>query len=280
MWRRCLLVSLFVVPFGAALTGVSAYGQLADEFNPPRANCCLVNTARGLADQLQDWNQLGRYHQANEELKKQPADPKRVVFMGDSITDFWRLEEYFPGKPYVNRGIGGQTTPQMLVRMYPDVIELKPAAMVVLAGTNDVARNTGPETAEMIQQNIMAMTELAQHHGIKVVLCSVLPVSDYPFLRSQNAPAAPTGVGRGGPPRVAARMTDTHPAGDILKLNAWMKDYAAKVGAVYADYFNGTVDERGWLKDAFSTDGLHPNTEGYKVMTDVLVPAIQKALSQ
>jgi lysophospholipase L1-like esterase len=271
---------LFLVSIGTLLINFSVNGQLADEFNPPRANCCLINTARGLADQLQDWNQLGRYHQANEELKKQPADPKRVVFMGDSITDFWRLEESFPGKPYVNRGIGGQTTPQMLVRMYPDVIDLKPAAMVVLAGTNDVARNTGPETAEMIQQNIMAMTELAQHHGIRVILCSVLPVSDYPFLRSQNAPPAPAGGGRGGPPRIAVKMTDTHPAGDILKLNAWMKDYAAKVGAVYVDYFSGTVDERGWLKDAFSTDGLHPNAEGYKVMTAAVGPAIEKALRQ
>jgi lysophospholipase L1-like esterase len=280
MGRRYLRDSVFLVSFGAVLAGAGAYAQLADEFNPPRANCCLINTARGLADQLQDWNQLGRYHQANEELKKQSGDPKRVVFMGDSITDFWRLDESFPGKPYVNRGIGGQTTPQMLVRMYPDVIELKPAAMVVLAGTNDVARNTGPETAEMIQQNIMAMTELAQHHGIKVVLCSVLPVSDYPFLRSQNAPAAPTGAGRGGPPRVAAKMTDSHPAGDILKLNAWMKDYAAKVGAIYVDYFTGTVDERGWLNDAISMDGLHPNADGYKVMTALLAPAIQKALAK
>src|SRR5689334_20494028 len=262
-----------------ALVAIPASAQLADEFNPPRANCCLINNARALADQLQDWNQLGRYHQANQQLKKQAAPPNRVVFMGDSITDFWNLEESFPGKPYVNRGIGGQTTPQMLVRMYPDVIELKPAAMVVLAGTNDVARNTGPETAEMIQQNIMAMTELAQHHGIKVILCSVLPVSDYPYQRSQNAPAAPA-AGRGGPPRIPAKMTDSHPAGDILKLNAWMKDYAAKVGALYVDYFSVTVDERGWLKDAFSMDGLHPNAEGYKVMTAVLVPAIQKALRQ
>lgn len=269
-----------LLPVGLLLIAAGAEAQLADDFNPPRANCCLLNSARGLADQLQDWNQLGRYHQANEELKKQPAEPKRVVFMGDSITDFWRLEQYFPGKPYVNRGIGGQTTPQMLVRMYPDVIDLKPAAMVVLAGTNDIARNTGPETAEMIQQNIMAMTELAQHHGIKVILCSVLPVSDYPFLRSQNAPPPPAGGGRGGPPRVAVKMTDTHPAGDILKLNAWMKDYAAKVGAVYVDYFSGTVDERGWLKDAFSTDGLHPNAEGYKVMAAAVSPAIEKALRQ
>jgi lysophospholipase L1-like esterase len=257
-----------------------ALAQLAGEFNPPRAACYLINTARGLADQLEDWNQLSRYHQANQDLKKQPAAAGRVVFMGDSITDFWNLEQYFPGKPYVNRGIGGQTTPQMLVRMYPDVIDLKPAVMVVLAGTNDIARNTGPETAEMILQNIMAMTELAQHHGIKVVLSSVLPVSDYPYLRSQNAPPATPGPGRGGPPRVAAKMTDSHPASDILKLDAWMKDYAAKVGAVYADYFSGTVDERGWLKDAFSTDGLHPNAEGYKVMAGIVAEAIQKALAK
>ncbi len=266
--------------FGVLLASSGAYAQLADEFNPPRAACCLINNARALADQLQDWNQLSRYHQANQDLKKQPVPAGRVVFMGDSITDFWSLEQYFPDKPYVNRGIGGQTTPQMLVRMYPDVIELKPAAMVVLAGTNDVARNTGPETAEMIQQNIMAMTELAQYHGIKVVLSSVLPVSDYPFLRSQNAPPATAGPGRGGPPRIAAKMTDSHPAGDILKLNAWMKDYAAKVGAVYADYFGDTVDERGWLKDGFSTDGLHPNAEGYKVMTGIVAGAIQKALAK
>ncbi len=269
---------LFV--FGVLLASSGTRAQVAEKFNPPRAACCLINNAQALAGQLQDWNQLSRYHQADQDLKKQPVPAGRVVFMGDSITDFWNLEQYFPGKPYVNRGIGGQTTPQMLVRMYPDVIELKPAAMVVLAGTNDIARNTGPETAEMIQQNIMAMTELAHHHGIKVVLCSVLPVSDYPYQRSQNAPAAPAVGGRGGPPRVAAKMTDSHPAGDILKLNAWMKDYAAKVGAVYADYFSGTVDDRGWLKDTFSTDGLHPNVEGYKVMAGIVAEAIQKALAK
>lgn len=272
-------IQTILCSLGLLAAGRGAQAQVADEFNPPRANCCLLNSARALADQLQDWNQLSRYHQANQQLKKQAAPAQRVVFMGDSITDFWNLEESFPGKPYVNRGIGGQTTPQMLVRMYPDVIELKPAAMVVLAGTNDIARNTGPETAEMIQQNIMAMTELAQNHGIKVVLCSVLPVSDYPYQRSQNAPPAPAG-GRGGPPRIPVKMTDSHPAGDILKLNAWMKDYAAKAGAVYVDYFSVTVDERGWLKDAYSADGLHPNAEGYKAMTAALVPAIQKALGQ
>jgi len=261
------------------LCGFHADAQLADEFNPPRANCCLLNSAKGLADQLQDWNQLGRYHQANEELKKQPAESRRVVFMGDSITDFWRLDQSFPGKPYVNRGIGGQTTPQMLVRMYPDVIELKPAVMIVLAGTNDIARNTGPMTAELIEDNIMAMTELAQHHAIKVILCSVLPVSDYPFLKQQSAGGAPpagAGSGRGPIPRV--KMTDGRPPSDILKLNSWMQDYAALVNAIYADYLTALVDEKGWLRDGISDDGLHPNAEGYKIMAPIAAAAIEKAL--
>jgi len=260
VWLKGLLV--------ATVVGQVAFGQLVDEFNPPRANCCLTITARGLADQLQDWNQLGRYHQANEQLKKQPVPANRVVFMGDSITDFWKLEESFPGKPYVNRGISGQTTPQMLVRMYPDVIDLKPAAMVVLAGINDVSRNTGPSTAEMIEQNIMAMTELAQHHGIKVILCSVLPISDYPFLKQP--------VTNDGRPRI--RMTEQHPPADILKLNAWMKDYAARANAIYADYFSAFVDEKGWLKDGYANDGLHPNADGYKLMVPILTSALQKAL--
>ena len=258
------------------LFGGVAHAQLADDFAPPRANCCLATTAKGLADQLQDWNQLGRYHRANEQLKTQPADPKRVVFMGDSITDLWRLEEYFPGKPYVNRGIGGQTTPQMLVRMYPDVIDLKPAVMVLLAGTNDIARNTGPMTAEMIQHNIMAMTELAQRHGIKVILCSVLPVSDYPFLKQQSGQAAPPAGPGPGVPRV--RMTEGRPPADILKLNRWLREYASQNNATYVDYFPAVADDKGWLTDAYSGDGLHPNAQGYKVMAPIVAAAIQKAL--
>ena len=266
------------VTVGILLSSVTGYAQLVDEFTTQRSNCCLATTAKSLADQLQDWNQLGRYHQANQQLKSLSVDPKRVVFLGDSITDFWNLAEYFPGKPYVNRGISGQTTPQMLVRMYPDVLDLRPAAMVLLAGINDVSRNTGPATAEMIEQNIMAMTELAQHHGVRVILCSVLPVSDYPYLNQQNAPTVnPTAGPRGGaPPRI--KMTEGHPPGDILKLNAWMKDYATTVNAIYADYFSAFVDEKGWLKERYSEDGLHPNAEGYRVMTGVLGAAIQRAL--
>jgi lysophospholipase L1-like esterase len=269
---------ILLLPIAFLLISAGAKAQLADDFNPPRANCCLLNSARGLADQLQDWNQLGRYYQANEQLKKQPPEPKRVVFMGDSITDFWRLDQYFPGKPYVNRGIGGQTTPQMLVRMYPDVIDLKPAAMIVLAGTNDIARNTGPMTAELIQENIMAMTELAQLHGIKVILCSVMPVSDYPLLKQQSAGGPPPAAGPGRGPVVAQKMTGGRPPADILKLNAWMKDYAARVNAIYVDYFTPLVDEKGWLKESVSGDGLHPNAEGYKIMTPIAAAAIEKVL--
>lgn len=268
-------VTLLVL--GVGLCAAEANAQVVEEYNPPRANCCLLNTARTLADQLQDWNQLGRYHQANQQLRQQPVEPGRVVFMGDSITDFWNLAESFPGKPYVNRGIGGQVTAQMLVRMYPDVIDLKPAVMVVLAGTNDIARNNGPVTLTMIEQNIMAMTELAQLHGIKVLLSSVMPISDYPYLRQQGAPPAPVVPGgRGAPPR--QKMTDGRPPSDILKLNAWLKDYAAKVNATYVDYFHAMVDDRGWLRDGISADGLHPNAEGYRIMTSVLAAALQKVV--
>jgi lysophospholipase L1-like esterase len=201
--------------------------------------------------------------------------------MGDSITDGWHLDEYFPGKPYVNRGISGQVTSQMLVRMYPDVIDLKPAAMVVLAGTNDVARNNGPATAEMIEENIMAMTELAQGHGIKVLLCSILPVSDYPYLAQQSGrgPQPPTGAGRGGRgPVMRQPMTVGRPPEDILKLNAWMKSYAAKANATYVDYFSALVDEKGWMKDGLANDGLHPNAEGYKIMAAIVSTAIERVV--
>lgn len=246
----------FLSAAGVVLLAASAQAQTVEEFKPPRGACCLPATAQRLVDQLQDWNQLGQFYAANEELKKQPADPKRVVFMGDSITIGWKLDQSFPGKPYVNRGISGQTTPQMLVRMFPDVIDLKPAAVVIFAGTNDIARNTGPETLTMIEENLQAMTELAQAHGIKVVLCSITPIADY---------------GR-------AKMSEGRPPADILKINAWMKDYAAKAHAVYADYFAAVVDDKGFLKPGISMDGLHPNADGYKLMVPVAEAAIAKAL--
>jgi lysophospholipase L1-like esterase len=246
---------LFLLSTSLALAAI-AQAQLTEDYNPPRANCCLTAPAQMLANSLQDWNQLGRYHADNERLKAQPADPGRVVFLGDSITDIWKLEQYFPDKPYVDRGISGQTTPQMLARMFEDVINLKPTAVILLGGTNDIARNTGPETLEMVEENIQAITELAQAHGIKVILCALTPVSDY------------------GP----RPMTVGRPPSDILRLNAWIKDYAAQSHAVFADYFAALVDEKGMLKDGFSRDGLHPNDKGFELLAPVAAAAIQQAL--
>jgi lysophospholipase L1-like esterase len=268
-------VSLALV--AGLLLGSTAYGQLAEEFTPPRSNCCLLNTAKSLADQLQDWNQLGRYHAADQELMAQPADPRRVVFMGDSITDGWRLETSFPGKPYVNRGISGQTTAQMLVRMYPDVIDLKPAAMVVLAGTNDIARNNGPQTIEMIEENLMAMAELAKLHGIRVILCALTPISDNP---EPNPALAGRGLGPGGRGGAVPRrkQSEQRPPADILKLNTWLKDYAAKIDAPYVDYYAAVVDAQGEFRRGYTFDGLHPNTQGYALMTPVVEAAIEQTV--
>ena len=251
------------------LLSTPAYSQLLEEFDQEESSCCLPIFAQRLVNQLKDWNQLSRYQADNQALQKKPQDPKRVVFMGDSITDFWKLAEYFPGKPYVNRGISGQTTPQMLVRLYPDVVVHKPAAMVVLAGINDISQNTGPATAEMVEQNIMAMTDIAQHNGIKVILCSVLPISDYAFFKMQAS-------GRPNP-YMKVPVTATHPPEDILELNAWMKKYAEKVNAVYVDYFSAMVDEKGFLKENLSEDGIHPNAEGYQIMSKVVGKVIEKA---
>jgi lysophospholipase L1-like esterase len=240
----------------AILLPAAAFSQLAEPYNPPRGNCCLPAAAQTLADQLQDWNQLGRYHADNEALRAEPLDSHRVVFLGDSITDLWKLPQFFPDKPYVNRGISGQTTAQMLVRLYPDVLDLKPAVLILLAGTNDIARNTGPETLQMIAENIQAITELAQAHGIKVIFCSLTPVSDY----------------------TRRNQTGQRPPADILKLNAWLREYAAKAHAGFADYYKALVDEKGMLREGFSDDGLHPNTQGYQLLAPVAEAAIESAL--
>lgn len=247
-----LLLAACVVLWAA----IAAPCQLVEQYNPPKANCCLQFAAQALADQLQDWNQIGRYHADDERLRALAPEPHRVVFMGDSITDGWKLDQYFSGKPYVNRGISGQTTAQMLVRMYPDVIDLKPAAIIILAGTNDIARNTGPETLAMIEENFEAMTELAQAHGIKVILCLLTPISDY----------------------TEHKQTEHRPPADILKLNDWLKQYANRTHAGIADYYTATVDSTGMLKQGYSNDGLHPNDKGYALMAPVAEAAIEKAV--
>ena len=214
---------------------------------------------------LNDWPNLARYAHANAELAKPARDEiGRVVFMGDSITDIWKLEEYFPGKPYVNRGIGGQTTPQMLVRFRPDVIALRPEVVVILAGTNDIAGNTGPTTQEAIADNIRSMAELAKANGIKVVLASVLPISDY----NKNAQG------------LQIVQSGRRPPDKILALNKWLKEYSAASGHVYLDYYSATVDEKGFLRAELANDGLHPHAAGYKIMAPLAEGAIAKALAK
>jgi len=207
---------------------------------------------------LQDWPQLSRYTEANAKVPAPDKGESRVVFMGDSITDGWKLDEYFPGKPYINRGISGQTTPQMLIRFRPDVIALKPRAVLILAGTNDIAGNTGPMTTEMIESNYASMADLAKANGIKVIFASVLPIHDY------------------GKTKVSERR----PPEQILKLNEWLKGYCKARGYIYLDYFGKMVDDKGMLKAELANDGLHPNAEGYKIMAPLVESAIRQALSK
>ncbi len=207
---------------------------------------------------------FGRYKDANAKTAAPTKDEKRVVFMGDSITDGWKLNEYFPNQPFVNRGISGQTTSQMLLRFRPDVIDLKPKVVVILAGTNDISFNTGPITIEQIEGNIISMVELARANNINVVLSSILPVSDY----NKN---------KAGEPIV--RTVQRQPA-QILELNRWMKNYAAQNNLVYLDYFPATADDKGFLKADIANDGLHPNAKGYEIMKPLAENAIKIALKK
>src|SRR2546423_7668439 len=203
-----------------------------------------------------DWANLERYREANRQLAAPASGEKRVVFMGNSITDGWAkfFPAMFPGKPYIGRGISGQTTPQMLVRFRQDVVALKPKVVVILAGTNDIAGNTGPSTLEMIEDNLMAMTEIARANDIRVVLSSVLPAYDY------------------------AWRPGLMPAQKIIALNAWMKDYAAKAGAVYLDYHSPMADARQGLRSDLTSDGVHPTEAGYRMMGPLAEAAIAEAL--
>jgi acyl-CoA thioesterase I len=202
---------------------------------------------------------LDRYKDADMRLGAQAIGEKRVVFMGDSITDAWKIEGAdgsFPGKPYVNRGISGQTTSQMVVRFRQDVIDLKPAVVVILAGTNDIAGNTGPMTPEQTEENLASMADLATANGIRVVLCSVLPAFDYPW------------------------SPGLEPSPKIAMLNAWLKGYAAAKGYVYVDYYSAMKDDRGGLPPALSKDGVHPLPAGYAIMAPLAEAGIEQALKK
>lgn len=207
-----------------------------------------------------DFGELARYRAANAALPPPAATENRVVFFGDSITDLWHLDEYFPGRPYINRGIGGQTTPQMLIRFRQDVIDLHPKVVIILAGTNDIAGNTGPMRIEDIEANYASMAELARANNIRVVFSSVLPVHNY-TLRSQNM--------------FAGRSPEK-----ILELNRWLKTcVAAHPDCLYLDYFSAMVDDKGLLKRDLAEDGLHPNAAGYKIMVPLAEAAITQALA-
>ncbi len=206
-----------------------------------------------------DFGELKRYREADAALKPPVPGGNRVVFLGDSITDYWKLTDYFPGKGYINRGIDGQSTPQMLARFRQDVIDLHPAVLVVLAGTNDVAGVTGRTRNEDIEANYSSMAELARLHHIRVVFASLLPVNNY----SEDAKES-----------FALR-----PRERITALNNWLKDYCAQNGLVYLDYFSAMVDEKGMLKRDLSDEGLHPNAAGYKIMAPLAEKAIAQAMA-
>jgi lysophospholipase L1-like esterase len=205
-----------------------------------------------------DWPWLARFKADDAALPAPAANEDRVVFMGDSITEGWHFtgpDGFFPGKPYINRGISGQTSPQMLLRFRQDVISLEPKVVVILAGTNDIAGNTGPMTLGQTEDNLASMAELARANRIRVVLCSVLPAFDFPWKPGMN------------------------PAPKILALNAWIKGYAAQKNLVYVDYHSAIKDARDGLPPALSADGVHPLPAGYAVMTPLVEAGIAKALS-
>lgn len=248
------LVTAAVLTFG----WMAAWAQQATPASPATAPAVQAAPAApeacaAMRTKLEDWPQLGRYAAQNAALP--PTQTGRVVFYGDSITDAWVKNggTFFPGRPYVNRGISGQTTEQMVVRFRQDVINLHPEAVVVLAGTNDIAGNTGPETPEMIEDNFRSMVDLARANHIRVVLASVLPAAKYPWRPS---------------------VTDV--AGRIRALNDWLKSYAAQQNITYLDYYTAMAGPDGGMKPGISIDGVHPNAAGYAIME----PLAEKALAQ
>lgn len=264
--RSFLLVAVTAAAIGTVDISISGQAQQPPAPLPPALTSCdaLAAALRPLANndaRLRDWPNVARYRQANTTVSATPD----VVFMGDSITDAWPQPRYtfFPGKNYVGRGISGQTTPQMLIRMRPDVVALKPKAMVLLAGTNDIAGNTGPMTDEEIAGNIASMAEIASANGIKVVLASILPTSNYHQGPNQVSP-----------------QTVQRPLARIRALNDWMKQYAADHQHVYLDYFSAMIDDKGMLRTELSGDDLHPNEAGYAIMAPLAQAAIDRAIGQ
>jgi lysophospholipase L1-like esterase len=207
----------------------------------------------GLESQLRDWPNLSKYREANAKLGLPVEGESRVVFLGDSITEAWDLSVFFKGKPYVNRGISGQTTPQILLRFRQDVIALNPNIVVILAGTNDIAENTGPTSLGAIEDNLKSMVDLARSNGVRPILASVLPAAVYPW------------------------RPEIRPIDKILALNQWMKEYAATEGIGYVDYYSAMVTDQHGLKPELSGDGVHPNEAGYAIMASLVSDALAKS---
>lgn len=219
----------------------------------------IVSTLFGIdKGSAQDWGNLEQFQEANSRIGEPAPNENRVVFMGNSITIGWlnSRPEFFKNKPYINRGISGQTTPQMLIRFRQDVVDLNPKVVVILAGTNDIAGNTGPSTLEMIADNIKSMAEIAHANGIKVILSSTLPAYDYPWKPGME------------------------PANKIIALNKMIADYAKANEHIYLDYFSAMADERNGLPKKYAADEVHPTVEGYKVMEPLVEEAINKALNK
>jgi lysophospholipase L1-like esterase len=264
IWRAGRHVSMIlvsVIPASVILISSSASAQQPAAPAIPSSGSADLDQYRAsrIAIYTDDFGQLGRYRADDAALAPPGANENRVVFLGDSITDIWKLADYFPGKPYVNRGIDGQTTPEMLVRFRQDVVGLHPKIVIILAGTNDVAGVTGPATNEDIEANYASMAELARVHGIRVVFASMLPVYNYTPDSKESF-----------------RL---RPRERILALNAWLKDYCARDGLVYLDYYDALVDGQGMMKRELSDDGLHPNNAGYKIMAPLAEKAIASAVT-
>jgi len=213
----------------------------------------LKRERQAMESQLRDWPNLAKYREANARLGVPVEGEKRVVFLGDSITEAWDLSVFFKGKPYVNRGISGQTTPQILLRFRQDVITLNPDIVVILAGTNDIAENTGPISLEAIEDNLKSMVDLASKNGVRPILASVLPAAAFPW------------------------RPEIRPIEKILALNQWMKEYSAREGIGFVDYYSAMVDDQHGLKPELSGDGVHPNEAGYAMMAPIAAEAIAKS---
>lgn len=254
MFGRLLVMALSM---GCAYLSISQA-----QTTSPSAPASALNTvsSKPAPKPGEDWPDLARYRDENAALPVPTPGEQRVIFMGDSITDGWGRWDgtgsFFPGKPYINRGISGQTTPQMLIRFQQDVVHLHPEAVVILAGTNDIAGNTGPSTPEMVEDNLSSMAEIAKANGIRVILASITPAYSYPWKPS------------------------VQPVPEIRAINTWIRSYCATHGDLYLDYYDSMSDGKGAMLPGFSSDGVHPLEKGYAVMSTLASSAIAQVLQQ